>query len=102
MDVSYDIEIVVTSASLVEKIAAILYCLSSREGHTLRTARMCAVKYTPVGEKTAYKIMKVLSYKYNLIYFDTKRRRWLPTENYPRVQSFDDALQFVSSNNIVL
>lgn len=104
IEIDYDVDIVVSSASVEEKIAAILYCFSNNMngGHTVRTARLCAVNYTPVGEKTAYRIMRILSYRYGLIYFDTKRRRWLPTQNCPVFHSYDSAVEFVMNRRIVL
>ena len=102
IDIDYDIEIVLTTAKEEEKIAAVLYCFSNNAdgGFTVRTARICAVKHTPVGEKTVYKIIRALSYRYGYIYFNTKKRRWLPTDKCPSFDSFSSAIEFVSKNHI--
>ena len=104
LDTDFDIDIIVTVAKEEEKVAAILYCFSRNEegGYTVRTARQCATRYTPVGEKTTYKIMRILSYKYGLIQFDTKKRRWVPTPNMPKLESFEEAVSYVEKIGVTI
>ena len=94
-------DFIITIARDEEKIAAVLFCLSSCvKGHTIRTVRQCATRYTPIGERTVKRIIRVLAYELSLVRYDTKLRKWVPTPVMPQFRSYKHALEYVLSNKI--
>ena len=96
-----DGDIVITVARDEEKIAAILYCMANAEnGHTIRSVRECATRYTPIGERMVKRIIRVLAYELFLVRYDTKLRKWVPNPSLPQFSNIQQALEFVISRNI--
>ena len=96
-----DNDIVITVARDEEKIAAVLYCMANTEtGHTIRSVRECATRYTPVGERMVKRIIRVLAYDLFLVRYDTKLRKWVPNPTMPQFSNIKQALEFVIVNGI--
>jgi len=91
-----DIDVVIVSNE--EKVATVIFCLSKEGQGTIKSLRNCTSKYMSIGDKLIKNVLYAL-FTRNLIVFDHKKRKWVPT-NLPKFNSIEDALHFINEINL--
>lgn len=89
------VEVELSSASIEEKLAAVLLCFARGGLYTVKSVRTCACMHVSVGDKMVGRIVRFLA-EIGLVCYDSRVRRWHATPAAPRIASYEDALGVAS------